>query len=718
MSQYLFDGVKASPIFPTGYLGENGWNWGGSGTAPLSPNVRRKYETVGLLYSCVHLRAKALKKVPWTIVDVNNETIWQKDDPVPEQLKFLKDLPRLLYKTEAALVLGSQAYWHKERNRVRTTAIKWLAPGLVEPFWDEVEGIKWFDRRLGAETLRLPPTEVVYIWYQHPMFEILRDASPAEAAMAAAGVLYHIDMFTAGFFERGAIKAMILGVSGNPPKNEMERIKRWWERSVNGVRNAFKTEVVNADTIKPVVVGEGLAELTNVDLTSEKRNDIAITLGIPLSMVFSDAANYATSKQDEQNFYNNTIVPDCEIISEQVNEQLLEPYGYQLVFQPEQMDVFQTDEVEKSNSFKVYVDTGLPHSLAAEMVGLDLPNGMKYEELDEAVQKVKEQNMQNQQALMESQAALQGEGPAASNGGTADDEQSGEQGDRTPANEDEEEDEEEEIARRAEIRRFKSWVAKRKHPDPDDFHSDILSQLEKLDLFIDAKGGPGSGNFGHLGRSGKEGGSVGRGRGSGVAVRESRKKDKTREYRSSNGDDDISRSFLQSRPALSEEQSLVAGMYINESAYFNGPLRNPEFYETQFSYEFPYGKTVLARRATLDSALSESKIPQDVYLYRGIKDISILPDVGGSFQDLGYMSTTLSEVRSRDFARPESITSQEKPALLRIKTDQGKSGMYMEGISTWYSGEHEVLLPRGTTIRIDGISTDETGLVIVDATYE
>lgn len=504
----LFDGVKATSLIPTGYLWENGWNWLGTGMSPLSPEVRERYETVGLLYACVHIRAKSLKKVPWTITTKTGETVWKKGDPPPAELEFMKHLPRLLYKTEAALTLGSQAYWHKERNRVRTLNVKWLAPASVEPYWDEEEGILHFDRRLGARIIRLPVEDVVYIWYQHPQFETIRDVSPAEAAMAAANVLYNVDMFTKGFFERGAIKAMILGVSGNPRKDEMDRIKNWWNRTVAGVKNAFKSEVVNADTIKPVVIGEGLAELTNVELTDERRNDIAISLGIPLSMVFSDAANYATAEQDEKNFYNTTIVPECEIIAEQLNDQLFDAYGYEIHFNPEAMDIFQQDEVEKSNSFKTYVDTGIPIGLAAEMVGIDLPDGWDYDKLTQAVEEQKDKNMQRMQEMSGNQ-------PSAPGSERDEDEEDPNQNrprPGTPRNP-------RENQRSLEIKRFKAWASKRSSPDIDRFESKILSPLDKLELLIGVKGGPGSGNWGHGGRPGKEGGSVARGLAEGTVLR-------------------------------------------------------------------------------------------------------------------------------------------------------------------------------------------------------
>lgn len=447
-TQILFDGRKAVDMDLL--MGDTGWIASGS-DEPLSDDVRRYYEYVGLLYRCTHIRADSLSKVPWAIVDDSDRTLWEKGQPCPPQLLWMKRLPRLLHKSEAALSLSSQAYWHKERNRVKMTGLRWFAPIATAPWWDARLGLTHFERNIGIGIERFPPEEIVYLRYEHPLHETLRDRSPAEAAMKAAGVLYNVDQFVANFFERGAVKATLLTVKGNPDKTAKADLKAWWKRVMSGIKNAFAAEVINADGVTPVVVGEGIQELSNTDLTGEKRDDVAITLGVPLSMVFSDAANYATATQDEKNFYNSTIVPDCELMAEQVNEQLLEPLGLHLVFRPETMDVYQTDENERAQSFATYVNAGLPASLAAEMLGLELPDGWEYDDLDETEDEA--QPLANPIPGME-----------------------------PPMSEDD-------PARASEERRFKAWARRRKDPDPAGFHSRLLSAADKATLLAQLKGG-------------------------------------------------------------------------------------------------------------------------------------------------------------------------------------------------------------------------------------
>ena len=122
---------------------------------------------------------------------------------------------------------------------------------------------------------------------------------PGRAAANSCGVLLNIDLFAEGFFERGAIKAMLLTVKGMPAEAERSKLEEWWRSVVAGIKNAFGAKVINAEAVTPVVIGEGMKELENVTIGQEKREDIAIALGIPMSILFADAANYACLPADQ-----------------------------------------------------------------------------------------------------------------------------------------------------------------------------------------------------------------------------------------------------------------------------------------------------------------------------------------------------------------------------------------------------------------------------------
>lgn len=417
-------------------------------TNVISGDILRHYAAVAFLYRCVQVRAGALAGMPWVILR-GDDVVWESADAeAPPALAFLAELPELLFRSEMALALFGRAFWHKERNRVKVLGLRWLTPYYVTPIWHEVDGLIRFDRSVNGEMVPLAVGDVVYLRLpgQH---ETLPDVPPSRAAMAAAGVLKNVDQFAEHFFGRGAIKGTLLTVDGNPAPQEKEKLKAWWQRFFAGVKSAWNTEVISAK-VTPVTVGEGIQELSSTTLTAEKREDIATAIGVPHSLVLSNAATYATAQADRLNLYDMTVIPQANQVARQINRQLLAPLGYRLQFRPEEMSLYQADEQARSQSYSQYVTAGMRPSVAGEMLGLSLPDGVEYAALDEKFDESAGQR-------------ADGSAPVAS----ADDEEQ----------DDEAQDDE---ARTEEAKRLRRWLKKRPGADVTSFKSALLTDAEKM----------------------------------------------------------------------------------------------------------------------------------------------------------------------------------------------------------------------------------------------
>jgi phage portal protein BeeE len=281
---------------------------------------------------------------------------------------------KVLQLVESALVMYGRAYLFRDRNRAVTKELRYHLPTSVTPKIDEATGtIEYFERPVNNVVRRFGVEDYVYFWPPDPMVEIGPSINyPAVAAAHACGVLLNIDVFADSFFSRGAIKAMLLTVKGMPTPTEIERLEAWWKKVVAGVKNAFGAKVVNAEAVTPVVVGEGMKELENVTIGKEKREDIALALGIPMSILFANAANYATSKQDDLNFLTKTAIPDCEFVASVLNEQVFDDLGLKLEFMPETLDAMQEDEAERSAALNALVNAGVPLIMAMNLLGFEL----------------------------------------------------------------------------------------------------------------------------------------------------------------------------------------------------------------------------------------------------------------------------------------------------------------------------------------------------------
>jgi hypothetical protein len=336
------------------------------------------------MYRCIDVRANALVSVPWAVQSGDRDIYANGQAELPPAMPWLADLPGLLWRTEAALALTSTAYWHKLKASGRTMGLRWLQPDTMTPVWEGTEPypVRYTRALPGkAQKLQLPAEDVAYM-HLPGIAETVPRPAPAAAGATAAGVLYNSDTFVTEFFKRGAIKATILGVPADTPPQAKAEMKAWYDRVLSGIKNAWSAQVINADAITPTVIGSGIDELSNNTLTSEKREDIATALGVPHSLVLSNAANFATAEADRLNFYETTILPEAGIVAMQLNRQLFEPLKLHFEWRPQEMTIYQEDEEQRAQAFKTYVDAGIPLAIAAEMLGLKLPEGVEYADLE------------------------------------------------------------------------------------------------------------------------------------------------------------------------------------------------------------------------------------------------------------------------------------------------------------------------------------------------
>jgi HK97 family phage portal protein len=463
----LFDGQSIKSANLSNWTADDWFTVFGSyfGTNDTTP--RGLYSLVGWLYACVNLRADRVAGMPWAIFRGNDKILADGDDLTA--YPFLDNLTDLLELTEGALCLLGYAYWFKARNmRNQPLGLRWFAPDTMQVLYNSQTGIAGYRRYLGGgimgDSFALDTSsdgafgldDIVYFRLPNPLSELAPGTPPAQAALADAAVLQHMSDFKAAFFARGAIKATVLTIDGNPADAEVKKLEAWWKRFFSGARGAWQTAAVRAG-VTPVVVGEGLESLSNSALTTESREAIATALGVPQSIITANAANYATAQQDEVNFLNNAIIPECRLIERTLNRQLFGPAGLRLHFEPERLSAMQEDETERAKSYAIYVGSSMKPSVAAQMVGLNLPDGVTYESLDADLLADQQAQQAAQQAASEATLArlpkpqlMPSIAPPAEEG------------------------------KSAEIVKLKRWAKGKKSPDVDLFHSHILDREEKM----------------------------------------------------------------------------------------------------------------------------------------------------------------------------------------------------------------------------------------------
>jgi hypothetical protein len=358
--------------------------WITSGSTSERNTTATYYRAVPWLMRGIEMRANALASVPFQIV--RGETPIDTSDEYKDALGILPDPYRMMWLLEAALCFGPAYLWREKNTRV-TKALKYVAASTITPQIDPVLGLTGFSRQLSTGApIKAKPEDVLYFWKPDPYVELgPPQVTPVGAALAASGVLFNLDAFTAAFWQRGAIRATLLTTDGASLPSARAELKAWWQKAVTGINNAFSANVINSGKVTPVVIGDGLDSLQNEGLTTKQREDISTALGIPFSVMNSTAAGGlgggGVVSQDEKHFYDKTIRPECNYIAGELNRQLFAPMGLRFEFLLDGLDVFQEDEAQRAAAFKVYVDAGLPLEVSGLMLGLELPEGWTWERI-------------------------------------------------------------------------------------------------------------------------------------------------------------------------------------------------------------------------------------------------------------------------------------------------------------------------------------------------
>lgn len=340
-------------------------------------NLDEYFRSVPWLYRGITKTAGAVSGVPWALVRGGNDVDDSSQNDNPTGL--LPNLSVLCNQVALSLELYGRAYLLKERNRLKVTKLRYLAPSTIEVEIDAETGEPRFIRQVNNKRYDYTADDIIYFWLPDPSREIgPPGAWPAKAALHASGVLANLDVFVESYFKRGAIRATLVSADGLSDKAERERLESWFTKLMNGITNAFRWKIFNANRLNVQTIGDGIDSLQDNDLTLSKRQDISTALGIPFAMLFSDSANYATAQEDKLNYYDETVVPLFEFIIETLNVQLLDKLGYHLESRHATMDIYQVDEQSRSASLGQLV-TALAASpqeflIAASILGYEIPD--------------------------------------------------------------------------------------------------------------------------------------------------------------------------------------------------------------------------------------------------------------------------------------------------------------------------------------------------------
>jgi HK97 family phage portal protein len=294
---------------------------------------------------------------------------------------FATTLPELMRNTEISMLLSGAAFWLRIMRGNVLVGFQVLNPYTVEVVFDQnkvdplnlVKSMTFKQTINGMLVGEWTSEEIIYFREMSYSDEVRHGLPPVAVALQSSQLQYYQERFTSAFFEHGAQPVTIMSMPTDTSKEEMERFsKDWLSKFVGGTARAFRAAFVRGGDIKATVITPPIKDLMLPELQERAEKNICKTLGVPITMLESTAANYATAQSDVMSFWRTTIIPRLAMYEQVINNQLLSAIGYKLVFTPEAMDVMQTDEAQRAGALLSLTQAGVAVDYAMEILGYDV----------------------------------------------------------------------------------------------------------------------------------------------------------------------------------------------------------------------------------------------------------------------------------------------------------------------------------------------------------
>lgn len=335
------------------------------------------------VFRAVDMTAVAISSLPFDIIDdagnvLDTSSDWQ------NRFGGMKNPQRLIYSLASSLC-GGAAYVIPTIVGKYIGDLQFVPPNTVLPQYG-LDGIFEYNyiSQFG-KTATYKPEEMLHFFLPDSDVEQgPAKAHPLGTAAASAARILAMNNTINVTSERGFIAPTLLMVEGMVQEGERAKTERWWNLWLRGALTQV-AKIINAKTMSIQKVGAGMDELKTVfvELKADAKQEIAQAFGIPAGLFMPDKA-YATEYDALiRTWYSASVfVTIYQTIQETFTEQLFEQFGATMQFKPETIDAFQEDEMKKADAFAKYTAAGVKPSIAAQLLGLELPAGMEYEELD------------------------------------------------------------------------------------------------------------------------------------------------------------------------------------------------------------------------------------------------------------------------------------------------------------------------------------------------
>jgi len=285
-------------------------------------NVWATFRACHIVASVVTSTAFKLMRSEEEIVTGPAFDLWNNPNP-------WDSLTEMIYQWVYHIKLTGRAYWVKDEvnESGQPRFLYPLLPQHVIMLPDRALGVKQYQYRVNGSQLNFGPEEIIFFRRPHPMDPLkgLGDIEPSESLY---NDFINRNTYEEKFLENGAQPSGILTYKGSDEMpasmadmedEEWGNLKKWWAWEYAGKKNAGKTAMLSGEW-NYQRLGLTQQEMSSIERDKASVEHIFMNHGVPLSLAgWTNAANYATARQDEINFRKYEVVPLIDILVDKLN---------------------------------------------------------------------------------------------------------------------------------------------------------------------------------------------------------------------------------------------------------------------------------------------------------------------------------------------------------------------------------------------------------------
>jgi HK97 family phage portal protein len=270
---------------------------------------------------CVDIRAKAVSRMDWNVYDrATNKVIPNH----PFTVALQRSPTRVIRKLEWSQQIWGETFLRPHKNNYNYYSdITWLN-NLGMSVITGAGYIMSFDYSpvQGGRPQIFKPRELAYIKTDNP-FDDLRGLSKFESVLIEVGIDRDIARAAKAYYTNDMRIGLMLIPENDVPPAQAKEFMDWMKVNFQGAKNAGKP-VLMPKAIKEIKEIQGRPVESDVENRESVRREICAAFGVPLSVAGAwDDATYQSAPEQRRSFYEETIIPECEDLADDMTQKVL-----------------------------------------------------------------------------------------------------------------------------------------------------------------------------------------------------------------------------------------------------------------------------------------------------------------------------------------------------------------------------------------------------------